>query len=91
MNLIGRLEGDGKLVAHSQEFNRVQYDLEVWESNGGVKSARGTLSVSPQVGPGKLTLKEGETIDVFVTTSGKRGSTVIVIGAVPTPGQHKSF
>ena len=47
----------------------------------GVTSAKGTLAVSPRVGPGKLTLTDGKTIDVFVTTSGKRGSTVIVIGA----------
>jgi hypothetical protein len=91
LNLIGRLEGDGKLVADSQEFNRVRYCLDVWQSDGGVKSARGTLSVSSQIGPGKLTLKDGKTIEVFVTTSGKRGSTVIVTGPVPTPGEHKSF
>ena len=91
LNLIGRLEGDGKLVADSQEFNCVRYDLEVWQSNGGVKTARGTLSVSSQIGPGKLTLKDGKTIEVFVTTSGKRGSTVIVTSPVPTPGQHKIF
>jgi len=89
MRLIERLEGDGKLVADSQEFNRVRYDLEVWQSDSGVKSARGKLSVSPKIGPGKLTLHEGKTIDIFVTTSGKQGSTVIVIGAVPTPGEHR--
>jgi hypothetical protein len=91
MNVIGRLKGSGKLVADNHEFNRVQYDLEVWQTDGGAKSARGILSISPQIGPGKLTLRDGKTIDVLVTTSGKRGSTVIVIGNVPAPGEHRSI
>jgi hypothetical protein len=91
MKLLGRLEGSGKLIADGHEFTQVRYDLEVWESNGGAKSARGILSVSPQVGPAKLTLEDGKILDVFVTTSGKRGSTVIVVGHVPAPGEHRSF
>ena len=91
MNLIGRLEGSGKLIADSQEFTRVRYDLEVWQSDSGVRLARGNLSVSPQIGPGKLTLRDGETIEIFVTTSGRQGSTVIVMGDVPAPGEHRTF
>jgi hypothetical protein len=29
MNLVGRLEGNGKLVAAGKEFGRVRYELEV--------------------------------------------------------------
>jgi hypothetical protein len=44
MNLIGRQKGVGVLEADGKKFTGVDYDIEVWSADGGLKSARGTLS-----------------------------------------------
>jgi hypothetical protein len=83
MKLIGRLSGSGKLVADGHEFRGVHYDIQVWSAASGLISARGNVSVSPAVGPGELTLQNGKRVDIFVTTSGVHGATIIVKGKVP--------
>jgi hypothetical protein len=86
MKLIRRLLGHGKLVADGKEFTRVQYDIEIWQAESGVQSARGIVSVSPVIGPGKLTLEDGKPLNIFVTTSGSQGATIIVKEPVPSLG-----
>jgi hypothetical protein len=83
VKLIGQVSGSGTLVADDHRFGAVQYDIEVWSADNGLTSARGRISVSPEVGPGQLTLENGKHIDVFITTSGVHGATIIVKGNVP--------
>jgi hypothetical protein len=83
MNLIGRLKGAGTLVRDELEWKGVRYDIEVWRAESGLKSARGTLSVTAEPGPCELILEGGDRIDLFVTTAGGRGSTVLVKGPIP--------
>ena len=79
MKLTERLTGTGSLLLEgNRKFDKVEYDIEVWRSDGGLKSLRGTLSVTVEAGPCKLVLKDGSKLNIFVTTSGTYGSTVLV-------------
>jgi len=83
MNQIGQLVGLDTLVTDGKEFKSVEYAIDVWRADSGIESARGKLSVSPEVGPGKLTLAGGREIKVFITTSDVHGATLMVTGAIP--------
>jgi hypothetical protein len=91
MELIDTLEGDGHLTADGKEFSRVTYSIEVWQALSGAKWARGKISVSPEIGPGKLTLQDGRKLEVFVTTSGAHGGTIIVSAPIPDETPRRSL
>jgi len=59
VKLIGQLTGNGSLVADTCRFASVNYDIDIWSADNGLTFARGTISVSPQVGPAELTLEDG--------------------------------
>jgi hypothetical protein len=90
MNRIGRLAGLGTLVADGKEFSRVEYAIDIWRADSGIESARGKLSVSPEVGPAKLMLAGGKEIKVFITTSGVHGATLMVSGAIPRTNAYQT-
>jgi hypothetical protein len=83
MKLNGRLKDSGTLLLSDRQWKGVPYDIEVWEADTGLKSARGTLSVSVEAGPCKLIPEDGRRVDLFVTTAGERGSSFLVKGEVP--------
>jgi hypothetical protein len=86
MKLNGRLIGSGTLLLSDRRWKGVPYDIEVWEADTGLKSARGALSVTVVAGPCKLILEDGRHVDLFVTTTGERGSSFLVKGTVPELG-----
>lgn len=82
MKLIGRLSGMGKLVMEKRSLP-THYNIDIWQAESGLNSARGTISVTVEAGPCKLVLEDGREIQVFVTTGGSQGGTILVNGPVP--------
>jgi hypothetical protein len=83
MRLAGHLKGTGTLVRDDQRTTGVLYDIEIWSADSGMRSARGTLSVTIEAGPYELFLSNGNKLNVFVTTAGLNGSKVLVKDPVP--------
>jgi hypothetical protein len=85
VKLVGRLSGKGKLILEKRSLP-TQYDIDIWQAESGLNTARGTISVTVEAGPCKLVLEDGHEVEVFVTTGGAQGGAILVNSPLPGYG-----